>query len=535
MSDHFLNLLLQLSKSKWPALMIGGMVIGSGCGSLKLSRQEQVREELDKNPRYSIAGIQGPTERSLSQSNWDRKRADLQRSGDPETTAALAEFDAAKALYDAGKYKEAEKGFHRLAKERRQRYESFGARFRRNLGMEDKRPHDMYGNYGDAIEEDAIFMLAESQFAQRHYADAQETYEDLLVRYPSTRYLDPTTRQMFRIARYWLGFPEESTETGENGEVKVASAETAVRDGSTSALSRVPVFPNLTDKSRPTFDTAGRGKQALRSIWLHDSTGPLAPDALMLAANHALRTDDYVEARRLYSLLREQYPDSVHLKDAYVLGSHVTLASYQGAAYDDEALTSARELKQELLAIFPSLTEEERNELEEEIGLLKEAEVARVWDLVDFYRVKRNNPGVKLHCYQIINKYPDSPYAEKARAMLLEVQEEEKRWANSPLNFRKKKTAQAPVPSQQQPAQPQQKTQQPQPLEPQAPVEPRQPEGVEPLPAPAAEPNWLQRLNPLRSVKEPPKLEKVPENPPPTRKDDLAEKPGKSTILQSGY
>ncbi|WP_437192539.1 tetratricopeptide repeat protein [Planctomicrobium sp. SH527] len=530
MSDHFQNLLQQLNKSKWPALIVSGMVIGSGCGSLKLSRQEQVRAEMDKNPSYSIAGVQGPTERSLNQSNWDRKREDLKRGGDPETIAALEEFDAAKELYDAGKYKEAEKGFQRLAKERRQRYESFGARFRRNLGMEDKRPHDMYGNYGDAIEEDAIFMLAESQYAQRHYADAQETYEDLLVRYPSTRYLDPTTRQMFRIARYWLGFPEESTQTGENGEVKVASAESAERNGGPSTLSRVPVFPNLTDKSRPTFDTAGRGKQALRSIWLHDSTGPLAPDALMLAANHALRTDDYVEARRLYTLLREQYPDSIHLKDAYMLGSHVALASYQGAAYDDEALTSARELKQELLAIFPSLTEDERGELEQEIGILKDAEVARIWDLVDFYRVKRNNPGVKLHCYQIINKYPDSPYAPKARELLLEIQEEEKRWANSPLNFKKKKVAATPAaPESQQPQQ------QPPAQSQQTPVEPRQPAGIEPLPAPAAEPNWLQRMNPLRSVKEPPKLEKVPENPPPTRKDDLAEKPGKSKILQSGF
>ncbi len=511
-----------------PAVLLAGLAAGSGCGSLKSSRQAALQKELDENPKYSIAGISGPQERALNQAKWERKRADLSRGADPETQAALEAYDNALALYDAENFAAAEKEFKKLGKERRARYESFATRFRRTWGLEDKTSGELYGTYGDAIEEDAIFMLAESQFAQKKYADAQTTYEDLLTRYPSTRYLDPTTRRLFRIARYWLDFPDTEDE---NGEIKVAATETASQEvlangRKPSSLSRVPVLPNLTDKSRPLFDTYGRGEQALRSIWLHDSTGPLAPDALMLAANHNLRTDDYVEARRLYALLREQYPDSRHLKDAYLLGSHVTLASYQGAAYDGETLENAKQLKQELLALFPGLTEEERERLLEEISILKDAEIAREWDLVEFYRVKRNNAGVKLHCYRIINKYPDTKYAELASEMILKVQEEEKAWANSPFNLRKKKQPQAAAPRPTQSAQPQPK--QPENAQPQEPSS----KGRVVLPDPDAsdsqkpaestpKPGFLERMNPLRRAVEPPKLESPPDENRPLMRDDL--------------
>lgn len=500
--------------------MLGGMLASSGCGSLSsFSRKESIREQVEKDPRYSIDNIHGPTGRAMNQANWLKKREDLVRNGDPETTAALSAFDAAQALYDAGKFKESEKAFKKVAKERRDRYESFATRFRRTWGIKEKHAEDMYGTYGDSIEEDALYMMAEAQYAQKHYADAQESYEDLLVRYPSTRYLDLTTRQLFRIARYWLDFPEDIDEKGEAA-VKLASTEDIQRDetgkskAEPSALSRVPVLPNLTDETRPLFDTHGRGEQALRSIWLHDATGPLADDALMLAANHNLRTEDYVEARRLYALLREQYPDSPHLKDAYMLGSHVTLASYQGPAYDGSGLESARELKQELLALFPSLTEEERKRLKEEIDTLEDAEVARTWDLVDFYRIKRNNAAIKLHCYQIINKYPDSQYAEQARAMLKQVEKEELAWANSPFNFNKPTAP--PVTA----AAPQTRK-----------GETRLPDSGEKEETPAAptpaeepaKPKWFERMNPLRPVDKPPQLEKPPEESPGKRRDDLAD------------
>ena len=102
-----------------------------------------------------------------------------------------------------------------------------------------------------------------------------------------------------------------------------------------------------------------------------------ADDALMLSANHHLRAENYPEAAQDYKLLRDNYPDSPHFKDAFILGSHVTFASYQGSAYDGRALQEARELKQTALQMFGDLTPEQRKRMQEELDLLKIAEEAR--------------------------------------------------------------------------------------------------------------------------------------------------------------
>jgi TolA-binding protein len=497
-------------------------VLGLGCGSMSsLTRKEHVEEELAKDPKYSIDGIHGPAERDLNTASWKKRQQEYSEGGDEPMAQAYSRLEAARTLYDEGKFPEAEKAFTELAKERRNTYESFGQRVKRAWGLADKPSLD-YGVYGDPVEEDALFMKAESQYAQRHYAAAQNSYEELLQNYPSTRHLDPTTRQLFRVARYWMGFPEDVGANGDT-EIRLASKETEVGvpekpDREPSALSRVPVFPNLTDESRPLFDTYGRAEQALRSIWLHDATGPLADDALMLAANHNLRTGDFVEARRLYSLLREQYPDSPHLKDAYLLGSHVTLASYQGPEYDGHTLEESRELKQAALQLFADLTPEQKKQLQQEVDLLREAEVDRIWNKVDFYRAKRNEPAMKLHCYLILNKYPDSSYATKARETLIYLQKREESRKNSIWNFnREASDAQAATTT------PPDRTQEPLPAEPQP----------KPQPQPESKPQPPKRswFNPLKRAEQPPELRPAEESMEPDEKAESqpvpAQSPGK--------
>ena len=123
--------------------------------------------------------------------------------------------------------------------------------------------------------------------------------------------------------------------------------------------------------------TAGRALQALQSIWLNDANGPLADDALMLTANYHLQTGDFVEAARVYQLLREQYPDSPHFKDAYLLDSHVRLASYEGPGYDGRALQESRNLRETAQRLFPDLSAEERERLDDELRRIEFSEVAR--------------------------------------------------------------------------------------------------------------------------------------------------------------
>ena len=407
------------------------LVISVGCANrsslvgLSQGRSQAVRFVADRESGQD-GSYAGPMERALRGNRWEQKKSDAVTSGEAFAIDGLHDYQAAESLYLDGRYAEAEKAFKKLAKERRKRQETFMMRLERFWGVRSKQGLDTYTNFGDPIEEDSLFMKAECQFEQKKFAAAQDSYDALLTQYPSTRHLDTVSRRYFRIARYWLGFPED---INEKGEVQVA-ADTgeAPKDFDNVDSFYIPVVPNFTDKTRPMFDTRGRALAALRSVWLHDATGPLADNSLMVSASFHLRTKDFEESARLYKLLREQYPESPHFRDAFLLGSHVTLASYQGSNYDGQSLDEAIELKEAALRIFPDLSEEERNRLGGELQKMYDAEVARTWDRVEYFQAKNAPESVAIYCKILINKFPDTTYAERARKILEEQGQAQSSW-----------------------------------------------------------------------------------------------------------
>jgi TolA-binding protein len=394
----------------WLMLAIGCKApLGAG------AMRPAVDDEVD------ISDIQGPTERELQSISWEERRERLKASG--VEMEGLAEFEAAQRFFDAGEFRAAENAFKQLAKQRARAGATWQSRWQELLARE-KPPADLYGGYGDPIEEDALYMVAESQFAQEKYPWAQDSYGSLLEKYPSTRHLDGVTRRLFYIAQVWLGVPTNAPGTND---VELVSLE---EDGSNtpnievaSGPSRWPVTPNLVDRTEPVFDTDGRALQALESIWRKDATGPLADDALMLQATYYHRKGDYVEAARLYKLVRDTYPDSQHFQDAFLLGSHVTLASYTGPEYEGATLEEARDLKQTARQMFVNLNDEQRQRLDSELERIAEAEVERLWTRVEFYRWKNQPASVALYCNKIIKDYPGSPYAQRATEMLADQQQ----------------------------------------------------------------------------------------------------------------
>jgi TolA-binding protein len=408
--------------------MLCWLTLAVGCKSpLGASAMRPALED-----EVDISGIQGPTERQLQSISWEERRERLKASG--IEMEGLAEFEAAERLYDAGEYRAAENAFKRLAKQRARAGATWSSRWQELLARE-KPPADLYGGYGDPIEEDALFMVAESQFAQEKYPWAQDSYGSLLEKYPSTRHLDGVTRRLFYIAQVWLDVP--TTVPGTN-DVELVSHED---DGSNTPNIEVhsgpahwPVTPNLVDRSEPLFDTDGRALQALEAIWRYDATGPLADDALMLQATYYHRKGDYVEAARLYKLVRDQYPDSQHFQDAFLLGSHVTLASYTGPEYEGAPLEEAGDLKQTARQMFVNLTDEQRQRLDSELTRIDEAKVERLWTYVEFYRRKNQPVSVALYCNMIVNEFPDSQYAQRASELLAEQQQRGGRAEASLLN-----------------------------------------------------------------------------------------------------
>lgn len=350
-----------------PSAVLGGacalaMLLVCGCAMpMKLPSMSKLNHPFAKKDPYEV----------IRRANADPERG-------------MDELREAEALYEEGKFVEAEANFKKICSK-----------------------HKDY-----LVEEDARFMLGESQFQQKRYARAQDSYDELLKKYPSTRHLDATTKRLYTIASTWLGNnkPENSERMTQVGFDDVKGN---VKDNPLDETPhRFPLKPNLFDKSRPTFDTNGRALQALKSVWMNDPTGPLADDSLMMTAGYYILNENYVEADHYLSILREEYPKSEYAMKAYQLGPHVKLMNYQGAMYDAKPLQEAKTLLQASMNMYNDDDNQDRihTEMQEVRALTAEeaASMARYWE-------KKGKPGAAAIYHELLLKnFPDTPSAERS-------------------------------------------------------------------------------------------------------------------------
>lgn len=343
----------------------------------------------DKHP--DIERVQGPTERRMRNLFGTRQTETASDDDSLKPLAGTEEYLAATELYNDEDYAAAQKAFKTVAKKYKK----------------------------SEIREDALFMQGEAAFQQEHYSRAHDAYAMLLQEYPSSRHLDVVTERLFKIGRLWLGFPEVAR-LNEIQQVNLEDPARKLPAEEPPEPNKTPVYiPNFTNQERPLFDTAGNGVAALQAIWMNDPTGPLADDAMMLVASHHARQGNYIEADRYFRMLRETFPNSPHLKDAFLIGSHVKLMSYQGADYDGKTLNDAQMLKESTLRLYPNIGESER--LKEELAKIEAAKAEREWAEVELWLRKGNKRAASVKCHQLISQYPGSPRAEKAMAKLEEM------------------------------------------------------------------------------------------------------------------
>jgi len=335
----------------------------------------------------NIKDVYGPAGRRATNLVEQAKR-DVK--GDPEL--GQAEFDAAHKLYEEQNYVAARKALRKIQKK--------------------------YKKKDPPILEDVMFYMAESDFQLGHYPAAQDGYDELLKKYGNTKYFDQTIRRLFAIGRYWLKSPKPASEIelasfkDENGSERLDQLQEAYDPG------EFFLKPNFSDRSRPFLDTAGRAKQALRAVHLHDPSGKLADESLMILAIYHFRKRDYREADTYFAQIRESYPKSKYLPDAYILGAHASYKSYQGACYDGKQLEEARKLTKSATRLFPDLPQ--RPKLENDLQKIDAEEVEREWQRVLFYKKRKEKDAAAVYCEFIAEKYPDSPQAAKARELLKE-------------------------------------------------------------------------------------------------------------------
>jgi outer membrane protein assembly factor BamD (BamD/ComL family) len=246
------------------------------------------------------------------------------------------------------------------------------------------------------LAQDALYKYAESLFFADRYPAANNAYEDLLKKFPNSRYLDNAITRQFAIARYW----EQYADYNPNW----------------------VTTPNLINKRLPLFDTLGRAIKTYENIRLNDPTGPLADDAIMATANSYFRRGRWNDADYQYDLLREEYARSDHRKNAYILGFQCKMRRYQGADYDGTPLEEAQQLAKEMKTQFGAELEADfRQSLAENEGQIQRELATREMKMAQHFDGIEEYGAARFYYAQVAKNYPSTPLGDEAKARIAEI------------------------------------------------------------------------------------------------------------------
>jgi outer membrane protein assembly factor BamD (BamD/ComL family) len=284
-------------------------------------------------------------------------------TGDPNESIARQAFREGEALFRLKNYAEAKKKY--------------------------KIAHDRWPD--SALEEDAMFMIGESEFFSDRYAAADKAYDEMLKKYSNSEYLDQINRRRYAIGQYWQGVGAKNPQ---------------------------PFFvPNLTDKTRPLFDTSGRAVRCYERVMTSDARGALSDDAVMAVADAMFQKRYYDDADFRYKMLISDYPQSKHQFEAHQLSLRCKLLKYktQGADYNGTVLDEADELIDQTFLQFPDKVAPHREELltaKKEIHALK---AERDWKTAEYYANTAHYGAARRYYQKVIQDYPNSSFARDAR------------------------------------------------------------------------------------------------------------------------
>ncbi len=250
---------------------------------------------------------------------------------------------------------------------------------------------------GSALQQDALFMQAESHFFANELTEATETYQKLQKDFPRNRHNDKVASRLFTISKYWI----DASKAGGDSWYRF----------------------NLFDSKLPSYDARGNAIRVLDQIRYDDPTGRLADDATMAAAAEYVRNGEFEKADEFLTDLRTAFTDSEHLFIAHLLGIRCKLQIYAGPEYSGLVLEEADTLIRQTRERFPDRL---RNQKYSEM-------IARASQEVNFheaerlanrarYREKQGAYGAANAYYtKILREFPKTPQAKTARTRLPET------------------------------------------------------------------------------------------------------------------
>jgi outer membrane protein assembly factor BamD (BamD/ComL family) len=269
------------------------------------------------------------------------------------------------------------------------------------------------GDYGDAADafataadrgrftqfhQDSMFMLAECYYFGDRYIKARDAYDELVSKYPNTRYLDALVEREWKIAQYWEHYEDYNPDWA--------------------------LTANAIDKTRPWFDTIGHAIKTYNNIRLNDPTGPRADDAIMATANIYFRRERFDDADEHYTLLRREYPRSELQFEAHILGLQAKLRKYQGADYDGTPIEEAQALVKQIRRNFAGrLSPEEQERLRTVEAQLNHELALSEYRMAEYYDGTKHYAAARMHYERVAKQFPNTDLGAQSRERMAEIAE----------------------------------------------------------------------------------------------------------------
>jgi outer membrane protein assembly factor BamD (BamD/ComL family) len=298
----------------------------------------------------------------------------------PAAGSSAATLAGAREMYRQGEFAKAEKIFHKIA--------------------------DNTKN-SPSVAEEARYYEAECLRRQARYPKAADTYNKMLIDFPSGAYREQAVQHMFEIANYWLEDTRHDMEKSKE-----------LKEGK-----RWVVWPDLVhfEKTKPLVDEEGRALEKLEQVRYNDMTGPMADKALFLAGSVKFFREDYKEADHYYSQLVEMHPNSPFAQQALELGILSKQLSTGGPAYDGRKVAEARRLVDTALRNYPDLASKKADFLNRQLYSITLQQAAKDYECAEFYR-RTNHPCSAYFCYEVVRRrYPGTKYCDLATQRMNEL------------------------------------------------------------------------------------------------------------------
>lgn len=358
-----------------------------GCASLNPFKKEDEYERA----RNKIEGYED------TEGNWVRpegSRADRPQSSLPKFIQQIPGIGDRPVNKDLArqKYREADALFEQASKAE--------GKERRDLFRKAAKKYDDAGKDWvlSALQQDAMFMEAESHFFAEDYPKAENAYVQLVKEYPRNRWQDRVDKRRMEIGDYWLQFPDKFYNV------------------------------NFTNPQKPWNDTKAHGKRVLEKILLDSPTSQLADDVIMEIANNEFQNENWSEALDRYGDLIKVYPSSPHQFNAHFLGTKAALLTYKGPQYSSDPtdqseanldpLDQADRLLKTMVRQFPEQARENKEALADMAAEVKYRKAERLFEKASFRANKEEFGAAKIYCDQILAEFDDTPFAEQAREIL---------------------------------------------------------------------------------------------------------------------